>query len=194
MALQRGLSEGRRDPAAEAPGTTWPTRPRRRRSPRLRPPSCSAGRRAADADHHTPRAQRRALDALLTMFEGRGYRIHNARRGHARQGLHPHRTSMSENRPSWLFRWSRTVAPAPVSGRIPRFRPGHGSLLRGGPVALGAIQSGTSMAATLLQKSGCRTPFASCRPPDPLFGGSPPDHEVTTPQAFDDCASELKVR
>jgi hypothetical protein len=60
---------------------------------------------------HTLALNADALDALLTMLEGRGYRfitLDDAMRDKA------YRTPdiyVGKTGPSWLFRWSRTIAP-----------------------------------------------------------------------------------
>ncbi len=61
---------------------------------------------------HTLALNADALDALLTMFEGRGYRFITLEQGMRDKAYATPDVFVGRNGPSWLFRWSRSLAPA----------------------------------------------------------------------------------
>ena len=156
---------------------TWPTRPRRRRSPRPRPPSCSAGttcrrRCSSTRSRSTPMRWTRCL----TMFEGRGYRfitLDEAMRdkAYATPDAYVGKTGPSLALP--LVPDHRSGLQFPGGSRGSGL--GHGSL-RGGPAALGAIQSEDVHGSHAPPESlGCaHRPHPADRP-DPALRRPPPD-------------------
>ncbi len=61
---------------------------------------------------HTLALNADALDALLTMFEGRGYRFITLDEAMRDKAYATPDVYVGKTGPSWLFRWSRTIAPA----------------------------------------------------------------------------------
>ena len=114
LALRRGLRRRPTLPAARSSWRpTWRTRPPRRRSPRPRPASCSAAttcRRRCSSTRIAINAD--ALDALLKMLDGRGYRFITLEEAMRDKAYATPDVYVGRTGPSWLFRWSRTIAPA----------------------------------------------------------------------------------
>jgi peptidoglycan/xylan/chitin deacetylase (PgdA/CDA1 family) len=61
---------------------------------------------------HTLAINADALEPLLTMFEGRGYRFITLDEAMRDTAYATPDVFVGRNGPSWLFRWSRTIAPA----------------------------------------------------------------------------------
>ena len=61
---------------------------------------------------HTLALNADALDALLTLFEGRGYRFITLDEAMRDKAYATPDVYVGKTGPSWLFRWSRTIAPA----------------------------------------------------------------------------------
>jgi peptidoglycan/xylan/chitin deacetylase (PgdA/CDA1 family) len=61
---------------------------------------------------HTLALNADALDALLTMFESRGYRFITLEEAMRDKAYATPDAYVGKTGPSWLFRWSRTIAPA----------------------------------------------------------------------------------